>query len=415
MLRSGGAAIPMQQNLNEKDTFDFKGVKFLIGDAQIVKQMETVRVKVPFNESIINFMDDFSKRILKDKEAKLYPDVITLGFWLRKSSVLQMKKRFEKDGGCIRLGRGVVFHVAPSNVAVNYMYSMMSALLMGNANIVRVSSKDFPQVDILNRLLSNSLLEYKEFAAYIALVKYERKQEINDYFSSLADVRVVWGGDQTIAELRKSPLKPRATEITFADRYSLAVIDSDNYMEQDVAQIAQKFYNDTYLSDQNACTSPRVVVWTGNQIQEAKKQFWGELWKLVNEKYAFQSIMGVNKLTSAYLAVVQLPDAKITQMPDNLIMRVQVAELDKRLFQLRDNSGFFFEYDCGNLLELQKICDDTKVQTISMIGDHESIRELVELGIRGIDRIVPVGSSMDFDLIWDGYDLSERLTRGVMF
>ena len=38
---------------------------------------------------------------------------------------------------------------------------------------------------------------------------------------------------------------------------------------------------------------------------------------------------------------------------------------------------------------------------------------LLESGIKGIDRIVPVGQTMDFDLIWDGYDLSRDLTRVV--
>lgn len=414
MLRLGGVVIPMQQNFNEKEAFNFKNVKFLIGDAKTIQQMENVRVKKPFDESIITFVDDFSKRILKDKEAKNFPDVVTLGFWLRKSSVLQMKERFTKEDGCIHLGRGVVFHIAPSNVAVNYLYSMMSALLMGNANIVRVSSKEFPQVDILNRLLHESILEYKEFSKYIALVKYERSQLINDYFSNHADVRVIWGGDQTIAELRKSPLKPRATEITFADRYSLAVIDSDSYMDEDALQIAQKFYNDTYLSDQNACTSPRVVIWTGGQIAEAKERFWNALWKLVSEKYSFQPIMGVNKLTSAYMAAVQLTDAKVIPVPDSRIVRIEVSELNDDLMQLRDNSGFFFEYDCANIMDLVKLCDDVRVQTISMVGNAEMLRDLVESGIRGIDRIVPVGSSMDFDLIWDGYDLSERLTRSIV-
>ena len=34
-------------------------------------------------------------------------------------------------------------------------------------------------------------------------------------------------------------------------------------------------------------------------------------------------------------------------------------------------------------------------------------------GIKGIDRIVPIGSTMEFDLVWDGYDLTRELTRVV--
>jgi hypothetical protein len=37
----------------------------------------------------------------------------------------------------------------------------------------------------------------------------------------------------------------------------------------------------------------------------------------------------------------------------------------------------------------------------------------MNFGIKGVDRIVPIGKTMDFDLIWDGYDLIERFTRTI--
>lgn len=36
---------------------------------------------------------------------------------------------------------------------------------------------------------------------------------------------------------------------------------------------------------------------------------------------------------------------------------------------------------------------------------------LLTAGINGVDRVVPIGKTMDFDFIWDGYNLSERMTR----
>ena len=32
---------------------------------------------------------------------------------------------------------------------------------------------------------------------------------------------------------------------------------------------------------------------------------------------------------------------------------------------------------------------------------------------QGIDRIVPIGKTMDFSMIWDGYDLIETLSRKI--
>ena len=72
----------------------------------------------------------------------------------------------------------------------------------------------------------------------------------------------------------------------------------------------------------------------------------------------------------------------------------------------RDNSGYFFEYDCKDIMEIKELCNDKRCQTIAYIGNPEMILPLLNAGVKGIDRVVPMGKAMDFDLIWDGYDLS---------
>ena len=256
----------------------------------------------------------------------------------------------------------------------------------------------------------------------MCLVKYERSKEINDTLSELCDVRIIWGGDQTIAEVRKSQLSARATEITFADRYSLAVIDAESYLAmEDKEKVAVEFYNDTYLSDQNACTSPRVIVWTGNQKEEAKKVFWAEAYKLVRNKYLFQDIQSVDKLSQAYVAAAEYVDEEDSNKgllykevsEDNLLIRIKVSKLSDALMKYRGNSGYFYEYDCEDILELRDFCNNTHCQTIGFIGQKEMLLPLLKSGIRGVDRVVPMGHTMDFDLIWDGYNLVNQLTRVV--
>ena len=328
--------------------------------------------------------------------------------------MLNLKQRFERKDGDLHLGRGVVFHIAPSNVPVNYAYSLVAGLLTGNANIVRMPSKDFLQVRIINQAIEESLSKFQRVKNYICLVHYERNREINDFLSAMSDVRVIWGGDHTIEELRRSPLMPRAGEITFADRYSLAVIDSEAYLELDNKQkMAEDFYNDTYLMDQNACTSPHIVIWLGSRKEEAKEIFWKNLHRIVREKYSLQPIMGINKLTRSYLTAAVQPNVKIEDSIDNYLVRVKIPEIVDALMEWKDHSGYFLEYDCENILELRNLCDDRHCQTIGLLGEKEKIFPLLESGIKGVDRIVPIGKTMDFDFIWDGYDLSERLTRTI--
>ena len=390
-------------------------VTYLSGSAELTAQLPNVPAKVPFDDSIVDFLNEVSRKLMGNRAAKAYSDVVTFAFWIRKSSVMRLKERFEKKDSALHLGKGVAFHIAPSNVPVNFAYSLVAGLLNGNANVVRVPSKDFPQVSIIAEAFNDVLGQNEAMRPYIQLVRYGRDIDINDLFSSIADVRVVWGGNQTIEELRKSPLPPRSGEITFADRYSLAVIDSDSYLDiEDKDRVAEDFYNDTFFSDQNACTSPRVVIWTGNRIEEAKKVFWETEHKLAEKKYTFQSIQGVNKLTSSYLIAVAEPGVKVEEHEDNLIVRVKVPEIMENLMDYRDNSGYFYEYDCKDILEIKDLCNDKRCQTIAYIGNSKAVLHLIEAGVKGIDRVVPMGKTMDFDLIWDGYNLPALLTRIIV-
>ena len=388
-----------------------KKVTYLVGGSEIAAKLPEISAMPPFDDRIIAFLDELSKMLMHDKTAKAYSDVVTLGFWIRKSSVLKMKERFQYNEG-YRSGKGVVFHIAPSNVPVNFAYSLFTGLLCGNANVVRVPSKDFPQVGIITDAINKVLEQHRSMIPYVLCVRYERDKEINDLLSSVADMRIVWGGDRTIEELRKSPLPPRSGEITFADRYSIAVIDSDCYMAiENKKKTAEDFYNDTFFSDQNACTSPRIVIWTGSRKDEAQKVFWEEEHALVEKKYNFQPIHAVNKLTRSFLAAVALPGIKVEPHSDNLIVRVTVPEITGELMDYRDNSGYFYEYDCENIMEIAPLCNDKRCQTLAYIGNSNAILPLIQAGVKGIDRVVPIGKTMDFDLIWDGYELLSQLTR----
>lgn len=389
-------------------------VEYLTGSADIAATLPDVHSRRPFDDSIVDFLNDAARELISNKESRKYPDVVTFGFWIRKGSVLKLKERFV-DREEVRLGKGLVFHIAPSNVPVNFAYSLAAGLLMGNANVVRVPSRDFPQVRMIVDAFNNSLIHHEEMRPYVLCVRYDRDREINDLFSSMADVRVVWGGDGTIEELRKSPLPPRSGEVTFADRYSLAVIDSDSYLEmEDRAGVAENFYNDTFFSDQNACTSPRIIIWLGKQIPRAKEIFWEEEHKLVREKYSFQPIQGVNKLVRSYLIAAGRPGVRIEDSTDNLIIRVSVPEITGDLMDYRDNSGYFYEYDCEDIMDLVPLCNDKRCQTVAYIGDSNVVMPLINSGVKGIDRVVPMGRTMDFDLIWDGYHLPELLTRTIV-
>ena len=58
---------------------------------------------------------------------------------------MEKEKEDFLSNGDLRMGRGVVFHIAPSNVAVNYAYSFAVGFVLGNANLVRLPSRRLPR------------------------------------------------------------------------------------------------------------------------------------------------------------------------------------------------------------------------------------------------------------------------------
>ncbi len=404
MQRSGGVVIHMQTDLSK--------ITFLVGNPDDLRTIGNFSVKRSFDEDVLVFLNEISKNLMHNSTAKNYPDVVTLAFWLRKASLNEIKNSSLCPKHTARVGRGVAFHISPSNVPINFAYSLFTGVLAGNANIVRVPSKEFVQISMVADAINRSLENHKEIKPYIFLIRYDHDKQINDCLSSMADVRVIWGGDSTISELRKSEIPPRSTEITFADRYSIAVIDSDSYLSSDnKKRIAEDFYNDTYLTDQNACTSPRLVVWTGDQIEEAKQIFWNEEYELVKQKYSIQAVQSVDKLVNACLIGAKNQWCHEISHLDNLLVRVKVEKIDHDIMDYRGNSGLFYEYDCSDIREIRDICNDTKCQTVGYIGNPEMIKPLVDSGIKGVDRVVPIGQTMNYDLIWDGYDLIGQMTR----
>jgi hypothetical protein len=364
----------------------------------------------PFDDRVIDFLNDLSKECMKVRN---HTDVATFGFWCRKGALLKEKERF--DDLALRLGRGVVFHSTPSNVPVNFAFSLAAGLLAGNANIVRLPGKEFDQVDIIVDAI-NGLLRgrHAPLAPYLYLVKYPPDKELHDRFSAACDVRIVWGGDATIQELRQSPLKPRATELVFADRYSIAVIDADKYLSApDKHKLAQDFYNDTYLTDQNACTSPRVVFWLGKEKAAARESFWEALYGVVGEGYDLKPIQAVGKLAAFYKTAANQP-IRLVKQKDLLVTRIDVEKADENLMGFKYNSGFFFEHEIDALEGILPVCGE-RLQTLVYYGlDKEELERFIsDQKPRGIDRIVPLGSSMDFTLVWDGYDLTRQLSRRV--
>lgn len=396
--------IPMQQDC-------LNNVRFLVGNVQTLDEMGHISY-TPFSDNAIDFLDSISKALREDEEGKKYSDIQAFAIWVRKSSVLKMKASYV--GLSNRIGRGITFHIAPSNMPLLFMFSFAVSLLAGNPNIIRLSSKDSERMPILLHAISRTVKNHPDMKNLIVIVKYGHEKQITDYFSAICRTRMIWGGDMSVKQIRRSELPVSAIDIPFYDRFSLAIIESDGYLAyKEKERVAERFYNDTYVTDQNACTSPQLVVWAGKNKEEARRIFWEYVKSIVDKKYDFQSIQAVDKIVAAArIGATGIPGRMIDT--DMKLVRIELEELLENLKDYRCPGGYFYEYLCEDLSEIRKVCG-TDCQTISYFGlERKDIVNILRKGnCTGVDRIVPIGATMNFGLQWDGYDFIHSLSRIV--
>lgn len=381
-------------------------------------KISTYQVFQPYDPVLCDFSDTLSKTLRSLKETKKYPDILTFAFWCRRANIKRLKRNFNSSEK--RLGLGLIFHITPSNVPVNFAYSFIFGLLSGNANVVRVPSTEYKQTEIIVSAIKKVLKDnkFKEIKNMNSFIKYEKDDEITSYFSSFCDGRIIWGGDQTVLSVRKIPVPVKAIEISFPDRYSFCLINLKSFSQLDkanVKKLAQNFYNDTFLMDQNACSSPHLVIWLGNMKhpEELKSLFWSVLEKIVRQQYELPAIKVVDKYSKLLSDVMSAKDVE-TKFKNygNFIYRMKLNSIPVHIDELKGKYGFFYEAQIKSMEHMTNFIN-SKYQTLTYLGFQKEELEdfVIKNRLSGIDRIVPVGQALDIDIIWDGYDLAKSLSR----
>ena len=390
----------------------FDRVNFLVGDENILTDMKKIPALPIFSEHAINFLAELSNVLLKDSRSRNSSDLTAYAYWIRKAA-LTREKNLRENILLSRLGRGVAFHIAPSNVPLAFAMSFTISLLAGNANIVRISSRDFLEIEIICDALKNLLEKNPDMKNYFCLVRYPHDEEITKIFSDMCDIRIIWGGDNTIKTIRQIPIPPRAVELTFADRHSIALIDSEKYLSANAEDIAKKFFYDTYATDQNACSSPRIIFWFGDKIVDAQKIFWDKLNILVAKNYNMQPIQAVDKFSAACLYAMKNSGVKMIS-ENNFIVRIAIKNISDNLMDNKIGGGYFFEYTAKDIEEIFPILNKS-CQTVATLGiDKNILREkIIAAGLRGVDRIVDIGETNKLDFIWDGFDMIREMSRTI--
>jgi len=386
---------------------------------KVLKHLSEVPTLTPFHETVLFFIQALSRRFVQLRQ---YPEAVALGFWMRKANIAALQQQWEQDTvQRVIKAKGTVFHIAPSNVDTIFIYSWILSLLAGNRNMIRVSSKQQAQQNILLQAIIEELSSpvFQELAERNVIFTYEHHDLTTAELSMLSHMRVVWGGDETVKAIRRVPSAPMASELVFPDRFSMSLIKAqaiDKLNEQALQQLVQQFYNDAYWFDQLACSSPRLVIWEGEsaQIERTQAKFWKMLEQVIQSKIPeLAPAVQVQKLTTTFLLASQKETVKADH--DLWYSRVLVDEVAEDIRERHCGGGFFVEKHIRDLSELSRIIVD-KDQTLTYFGySRDQLLQMIErIGSRGIDRIVPIGKALDFQETWDGQSFIRSFTREIV-
>lgn len=375
-------------------------------------KMETL---YPFHPEIVHFCEHLSDRLF---QCEKYPDFIALAFWLRKSHLLKLHEQFKKMelDHTHREPLGQVFHIPPTSIDVMWVYSWISALLGGNANIIRIPKNHSPHFQELLEIVNEALTHHTKVSHMTQFITYGHEEEITRDISSKVDARIIWGGDETIAKIRQIPLQPEAKEIVFPDRFSYTVIQSDIYLQnspEEKEKLATLFFNDVYWFDQSACSSPRLILWLGNKSEQASQIFYQELQKIIQSKQFEISLGGyLLKQTYMYNQAISLPVEEVAQISNELSI-LKLSRLDPRI-RIHPGQGLLYHVDIKGLEEIVSFATPHD-QTLTYFGlNEEDLEKLIrKLHGKGLNRFVPIGQALNFDTHWDGHDLLQELTQEV--
>jgi len=382
----------------------------------VLAELAAAPVLEPFGDAAVDALDAVARALFRDPVARSQPDLVALASWLRAASLRRLASEARALG--LRAPRGLAFHVPPANVEVMAMYSLALSMLAGNRNLVRISSRAGVAAERVCAALEAALTDHPDVRAGTAVLSWGHELEPTELCSAACDVRVLWGGDETVARLRAVPTAPGARDIAFVDRFSMAALEAGAWLSASSRArdgIAAQLYNDAYWYDQQGCSSPRLIVWCGaaQGARRAADGLYARLETAISER-GYELPLGAvtGKLAWVAGAAIDRPLERV-QSFGNALTVLTLSTLDG-FDRDHPGGGTFLQAFVPSLGELAPHVT-RRDQTLAVFGFERSELERFAglVAGRGIDRIVPLGQALRFDHRWDGMDLLSELTRAV--
>lgn len=354
----------------------------------------------PFSDASAEFLSCLSARIFQEGKHKseLYP----VAFFCRKSNLLKLRVKY----GPAALPCGVALFICPKNVDALGCWALVFGILSGNYTVVRP------------RIPSGVFEEFVELAQEtdwrcgtgiferVCLIGSADDEPLQ-YWSRSAQVRVCWGGNESIAKYASFPVPAECRNVYFGHRNSLSVIDCAA-VRLDVQTAAEEFFRCAYTGRQASCSSPRAVYFL-HYDRDTVADFWARVGALA-QKIAWTPADIAEKYAELCACLARYP-LKVTAYGNCLYV------LEGEAFRWTENPpkgfGTFFSFPADTL----GVCIEglDQIQTISYYGadPKEIFGAVLRSGNLTVSRIVELKDVLDFGATADGVDIFSALLRFV--
>jgi hypothetical protein len=411
---------------------DSKFLQAVDSPAEISDAAGELRARIANDEitpnQVITIFEAWAKS-LSAKELDEVPGIVFLRMWLRRGTLEPIIARElgaeSLDGGWTEYGRakckafplGIVGHWPAGNIEIQPILSMTCALLGGNAALVRIPRGLVDLTRILMERLEQADPD-ERLTQRIFMAAFEHgRMDLHEAMARAVDGAMIWGGKESVLQVRSLPFPHWAKLAVFGPRISVAALDAGAWTHPEEQKTwCLRIARDVWQFDQQACSSPQVL-FLERAPGHSAAEFLSNLrraFETENQAHPRQAIpaaltSAITRARAAWLLGDPSRHAAFPMGPDWTLLVGAGSELPEPV-----------QGKTLAVLEVDDLMDavakfDGNVQTLGLgMADVESEKKLALLaGHRGVDRIVKLGRMHTFVPPWDGVDLIRPMVRMV--
>jgi hypothetical protein len=366
---------------------------------------------------------------LNDRRLRELPGLPFLRLWLRRGNLEPLLLRElgpdSLPGGWSQEGRsrvrafplGVIGHWPAANIEIQPILSLTCALLGGNACLVRVPRS---LVEVTRSLMAKLQEADREglLIGRICMVSFDPERlDLQESMAQSVDGAMIWGGEDTVSQLRRLQFPYWARVMVFGPRISAAAMDAQTWGDaSERTSWCRRIARDVWQFDQQACSSPQALfLERGNGCDP--KEFVADLKVAFMEENRAHPRKQIEPSVTSAICLARASwllrgngnSAEFPASPDWTILLGSGSDLPAPT-QGRTLHVLLVD----DLLQVVSKFDPT-LQTLGL-GIREPHREeaLARLaGQRGVDRVVKLGRMHVFGSPWDGMELIRPMVRLV--